>query len=187
MSIGITLEAATNCWTKTEQKFVDALIASTAFQDVVDASTGPGTVTEKTTDHVFLEEAPRSGTHYTKEELEALRHFAIVTSTNEDGFTLLLGNTKEHEANGEIEIVIRRLILELERVENSPEIPMRWFKNRVGNFMEGLQPYMEANEGPVMRSINVAFGPRETTEDAQATQGLWLTCHLSISWGFETE
>ena len=185
--IGSTLEAATNCWTKTEQKFVDALIASIAFQDIVEATEGPGTVTEKTTAHVFLEEAPRKGTSYTKEEMESLRHFGIVTSSNEDGFSTLLSSTKLHEANGEIEIVIRRLIRESERVENSPEVPMRWFKNRVGDFIEGLPAYMETNGGPIMQGISVAFGPRETVEDAVPTQGLWLTCHLSITWGFEVE
>lgn len=182
-----TLEAPSNCWTTNEQFFVDALIASTAFQDIVEATAGPGTATEKTTAHVFLEEAPRQGTDYTLEELEALRHYGIVTSANEDGFSLVLGNTKIHESTGEVEVVIRRLVRESERKQNSRDIAMRWFKNRVGDFMESLQSYSETNGGPIMQSINVAFGPRETTEMAQPMQGFWLTCHLSIVWAFNIE
>lgn len=182
-----TLEAPTNCWTTNEQFFVDALIASTAFQDIVEATAGPGTVTEKTTAHVFREEIPRKGTEYTLEEMESLRHYAIVTSANEDGFTLVLGNSKTHETTGQVEIVIRRLVRESERQENSQEIAMRWFKNRVGDFMEGLPAYQDTNGGPVMQSINVAFGPRETIEMAQPTQGFWLTCHLEVIWAFNIE
>lgn len=187
MSIGSTLEAPSNCWTTNEQFFVDALIASTAFQDIVDATTGPGTVAEKTASHVFLEEAPRAGTDYTIEELESLRHYAIVTSANEGGYSLILGNTEYHEPTGEVEVVIRRLIKESERMVNAPGIPMRWFKNRIGDFMGGLQAYAKSNGGPVIQNIVVEFGPRETAEQAQTTQGFWLTCHLAISWAFNLE
>lgn len=182
-----TLEAPSNCWTTNEQFFVDALIASTAFQDIVEATLGPGTVTEKTTAHVFLEEAPRKGTSYDLNELESLRHYAIVTSNNEEPFKLVIGNTKIHETTGEVVIVIRRLIRESERKENSREIPMRWFKNRVGDFMEGLQAYQDAQGGPVMQEISVIRGPWEPPENKQPTQGFWLTCELSIVWAFNIE
>ena len=185
--IPTTLEAATNCWTTAEQKFIDALIASTAFQDIVDATAGPGTVAEKTTAHVFREEVTKEdGTEYSLEDLETLRHYGIVTSSNEDGYATEFNTTRTHESSGEVQIVLRRIVRESER-EVSPGVPMRWFKNRVGDFMGGLQEYFWDNGGPVVRSANVAFGPRETTETRIPTQGLWLTCHLSIAWGFISE
>ena len=187
MTIGTTLEAPSNCWTTNEQFFIDALIASTAFQDIVEAGEGPGTVTEKTTAHVFGEEVARSGTNYTREELEQLRHYAFVTSANEDGFSLILANTKTPESTGQVRIIIRRLIRDSEWMENGRRIPMRWFKNRVGDFMVGLQPYSEGVGGPIMQTINVDFGPRETKETEQPTQGFWLTCALSIEWAFNIE
>jgi hypothetical protein len=188
--IGDTLEAPSNCWTTNEQFFVDALIASTAFQDIVEAGSGPGTVAENTAAHVFLEESPRSGTYFDQEELEQLRHFAYVTSANEDGYRLFLVSTKHHETTGQVRIGIERLIRDSEWMENGRHIPMRWFKNRVGDFMRGLQPFSETYNGaagPIMQSINVDFGPRENREIAQPTQGFWLSCQLSIEWMFNGE
>ena len=187
MTIGDTLEAPSNCWTTNEQFFVDALIASTAFQEIVEAGAGPGTIAEKTTKHVFLEEVTRSGTNYTHAELEQLRHYAIVTSANDDGYTLVLANTKNHETTGQVRLIIRRLVRDSEWMENGRHIPMRWFKNRVGDFMDGLQEYSEGAGGPIMQTINVDFGPRETKETEQPTQGFWLTCALSIEWAFNIE
>lgn len=194
MTIPTTLIEPTNEWTKAERFVHDWLIQSDDFQDIVNATDGPGTVEENAAERIRLEgifDADNLWVHLPQEWAKK-RYYGIVTSDKESPFSVVQGQSDVGEAIGTIVCRFSRLVTNAEMIHKRRDIPLAWFKDRVGNICRRLRDwnrpatdrnYISGRGG--FKCDNAAIlNLTEGSEFDPPTDGShWLTAHVAFAWG----
>jgi hypothetical protein len=175
------IEAPSNCWTKAEAKIATAVANSTAFQSLVNAEDSTEAAAK-----VFGEQVdePLNGNAYTKDELDNLLCYAQVYHAIDTPYGVLRTNTNTAWPFGSVIIFIERLVTDEER--NGADVPSaveRKFKNRIGDLIDEVIDWLDDNEGPHIRSIEVTDGPGFNQQDRWKTKGMWQGVELTATWG----
>ena len=195
MMIPTALEDPTNCWTEAEQWVHDWLIQNGDFQDIIDASTGDGTLPENAASRLSFDgifDADNLWV-YLPAEWARKRYFGVITSDRESPFSVVQGLSDVGEHVGTIVCRFSRMVTRAELSHKRRDIPLRWFKNRVGNICTrlrdwnrpaGASNYLSGRGGFKADNVAVVNLTEESEFDNPAADGsYWLTAHIGIAWG----
>ncbi len=178
----MAVEAATNCWTESQEKLITALANSARFQEIIVAADATAALLK-----VFGEQLkkPNSREVYKKEELQNLKGYGQVYSADESPYGFADDGSGRLKFFGNSIIVFRRLVTDYEA--NSQNVPLeleRWFQNRVGDAMTQVHTYLNDNSGPFIKGMVVPDAPWLNDSKQWDQVGMWQMTEVAVAWGY---
>lgn len=182
------MDAPNNCWPANQQKFADALIASTTFRTLVELPDGPDGEVGK---FVFGKRLthPRSGNVWTADELKELRHYAMIYSDPERPFGKHLQNNACYRSHGVVVVSIGRLVLEKDLVDADQtrtgltDLHDREWQNLTGTILDELLLWLQENGGPYPITNVEITDDNETRAENAPVQGTWQAIEFTFQYG----
>lgn len=173
-----------NCWTRAEQCFYEALPHLQSFRDMVSAD---DIATAR--DRTFLEtpRLPANSESYEFDvplDAETMSAFGLVGSPLETPYQLVRSDTNAPEVNGVVIIQLQRQMAAHAKCDQEYFFhEARVAKNFAGCVMDDLWDYIRQQGGPWISSITCQVGPYRVHEEDAVTEGRWQACNLAIVWG----
>lgn len=185
----MTLEVPNNCWPANLQKVADAVIASAAFQSLVEL---PGGTADEVGRFVFGKRLThaRSGAAWTVDELADLRFYAMVFS---ESYGKHLGGKQNyrHYPHGTVSVVLGRLVRDKDLVDHGEgrtglnDVHDRQWQNIAGSVLDEMLDWLTENGGPYPVLNVEMLGDSETRVENQPTQGIWQNVEWLLDYRVE--
>jgi hypothetical protein len=178
------LAPPTNCWTTAEDKFLNAVANSAAFQTLVEAVDEVAAL-----ERIFGKRLTHTkfGRAWTADELAELRHYAQVYSSPDGPYGKHLVNNACYKPHGTMIVVLARLVPATELVDPGEdrtgltETHDRDWHNIVGDIADDIAEWLIENGGYSEAPWDVdEYG--ETPATSGQTQGCWQGAELIIAW-----
>lgn len=179
----MTLQAATNCWTKAGEIIAESLPQLSEFQAFVGASTSSEAAL-----HVYQKslQAPLRQEAFTLDDVDRLGAFAIVYSPTTGPYVRERTSSGFYAASGLVVVSYHRTAIpadsERGAVEQVAAHEDRVFENHVGNVMAALEPYVETNGGLRLLRQSVLEGTIRVRKSQQESLGNTQTAIVQINW-----
>lgn len=179
----MTLQAATNCWTKAGEIIANALPQLAQFQAFTGTSTSSAAalfVYQKTLRAPLRKEA------FDLTDIERLRNVAVVFSPTSGPYTRTRTGSGFYQSSGVVVVAYHRLVspTDSERysVEEVKAHEDRVFENHVGTIMAELEPYVEESGGLRILQQSVLEGTVRIKDSQIENMGNTQRAVVQIDW-----
>lgn len=165
----------TSCELSFAYDLADRLASLESFQRLTETST-EGEARKRVV--LGISNAPRSGSQFTRDELEEIFVDAVIQPAEEDDHEASEGDTNDTQrVSGVLRIRFRRQVRESESIDQE----FMFFWNDISTITEKIRP--KNLENPIIPIVSRSMSMLISDHKEKEGQGEHLTAELTIPWG----
>lgn len=173
----MSVASGTNALTLAEDYLKTTISHCGSFQSLVGVSAADDALSS-----IYIDDLPdkEDGSAYAEDELIDLSPYAVVTTSQEDGFIWSPGGAGVHVTGGTLVFLIERVV---PKADTSRAIAFRNFKNIIGNIAEEIIEQGETPGRIIRPEVALTDGPWRDKPNKRTGTGDWMGAEFTVTWG----